>query len=577
MGFRALMSRVASHAGSLAGTQITETTANSWACDLRRGLLCRDFRPTYPSSVFRNELPDNTRSTKLDPDALENIGIPAPSEIPLNPAFLANHPLKSLITKNGLLNSADLNSILNVDSDALDLRIIGRHPGVVTASISDQILGRVAESEAYSNNLWLRDAILCVVALHEGEFHAEANGILKNIWHQLGASEQRWHITQFHFGAHNERTRAYLDLNSGPPIKLSVGDDGVLYRYDDWGHHQLDALGAAVWAPYKFANRQERKMGAHTFDIRDLEPVGGIKDGVLPAMIKMLYGIKANATSDRGPWEDFLAESRATSVGVVVAALNEAKIFHDRAGWDYFPVEYAGRQDGYLFEQQLSELLRASTETLYSRIPENGFAVECDRRPYDSSMLLALAPFDSHLSLGRQNSILKTVYKNIGEAGIRRWEFDLLTGLRDDYVGQDYHYNANPEKKGEFADNTVADYRPAEWTLFDPILAIYYYKRYMRSQGTDTKALEYADRHLKRSMSFITTEDMNLFVAGKQRNYHIPKGILPEAFVWDSKKQAWLPNHNSPLLMAQAVFGLSFRAALKAMKMAEEFHWALAA
>ena len=91
----------------------------------------------------------------------------------------------------------------------------------------------------------------------------------------------------------------------------------------------------------------------------------------------------------------------------------------------------------------------------------------------------------------------------------------------------------------------------------------------MHSDGRDQDSLLYGDKHLKRSLSFITKEPHSLFVAGKGAEYVIPSGILPEAFAWDSSRQEWRPNHNSPLLMAQAALGLAFERAQEACILAE--------
>ena len=156
-----------------------------------------------------------------------------------------------------------------------------------------------------------------------------------------------------------------------------------------------------------------------------------------------------------------------------------------------------------------------------SRIPEAGFATECERRPVDSAMVLLLYPFDSGLSIERQNTILRTVYRNMGETGFRRWELDLLDGP-DRYVGQDYHYNREPHDKGEFAKGGPS-MRPAEWSLFDPLLAAYYYRRFIDSGAREIEAFLYADKHLKRSLSFITAQASTLQVEGKGRSYSIDR------------------------------------------------------
>jgi hypothetical protein len=138
----------------------------------------------------------------------------------------------------------------------------------------------------------------------------------------------------------------------------------------------------------------------------------------------------------------------------------------------------------------------------------------------------------------------------------------------DRYVGQDFFYNGDPADKGEFA-KAHRGFRPAEWTLFDPLLSAYFYRRFIESGGRDYEAFRYGDRHLKRSLSFVTPGPHDLHIVGKGRDYQIPGGILPEAYAWDSTQQRWRPNHNSPLVMAQAALALAFERAREACRLAD--------
>ena len=124
-------------------------------------------------------------------------------------------------------------------------------------------------------------------------------------------------------------------------------------------------------------------------------------------------------------------------------------------------------------------------------------------------------------------------------------------------MGQDYFQNPDKGDRGEFAARS-SDMRPAEWSLFDPLLAAYFYRRFVESGAREVDSFVYADRHMKRAISFITPRPETLHVLGKGRDYQIASGILPEAFAWNSKREEWRANHNSPLLMAQAALGLAF-------------------
>ncbi len=537
---------------------------SQWHCDLAKGLLKpQNADVVQPLRIF-------------SPQAFkpfQECGLPALKSVPISEQLAAGHPFERFIRKSKPLNISDLHQILG--HPMLDLSLIGFKTGAISAAVQNHLLDYEGSGHAedYSRNMWARDSIITAAALNRAGFSDKAEQIVKNLWNFAGSEHHRGKILQFHWGPMEERRRRFIEGNDGPHIKFSIGAGGEIgFCNHDWGHQQLDALGAMVWAPYRFANNAakngEQSEGGH-FDLRLLDPDRSATDSILPAALKMFYGAGVHDTLDYGPWEDIREWRRATSVGIVVAALREASEFHEREGWGVLPVEYNGRQDPRTFRSQVQETLGRCLETVHNRIPTEGLAAECDRRPVDSAMMLLLYPFDCGLSVERQNTILRTVYRNMGEVGFRRWERDAFEGP-DRYVGQDYHHNRNPEDKGEFAARSNA-MRPAEWSLFDPLLAAYFYRRFVESGAREIESYVYADRHLKRSLSFITPGVSVLNVAGKGRSFTIPRGILPEAFAWDSRRESWLANHNSPLLMAQAALGLAFERAQDAILLVDAY------
>ncbi len=529
-----------------------------WVCNLAEGILS-------PANIDRSQL--HLRSSV---PRYEQLGFPSLHEIPISSRLVEAHPLKSFISQVKPLSSEDLETTLK--HPALDLSLVGFHSGTVTAAIHQQLMtaSRVG-LEDYSRNMWARDGIITATALNRAGFSDQARQIVRNLWSFAGQEQQRGKILQFHWGGAEASRLLFLEGNNGPHIKYSVNPEGRLETCShDWGHQQLDALGAMVWAPYRFANQAAKIPGGDLFNLRELDPMPWASDSILPAAIKMLHGVQAHDTLDYGPWEDIRQWRRATSVGIVLAALHEARLYHDRQGWDSLPVEYNGKQDSAAFRDQLMSTLYNCLSTVQARIPEVGLATECDRRVCDSAMTLLLYPFDCNLKTERQNTILRTVYRNMGENGFRRWDNDCEEGP-DTYVGQDYFRNGDPKDKGEFA-KLCKGFRPAEWTLFDPLLAAYFYRRFIKSGGMDLEAFSYGDRHLKRSLSFITPEPHVLHVVGKAQEFQIPGGVLPEAFAWDSERREWRPNHNSPLLMAQAALGLAFERAREACKL-KQINW----
>ena len=535
-------------------TQRQSGANGTWVCNLAEALL-------FPAND------DQVTSTgrRFQPRFVE-LGLPPLDEILLSEQLVSNHPLKEFILKERPLALDELERILKHPS--LDLALVGFNSGAVTAAGNKNLMDeQPTAAQDYARNMWSRDSMIVACALNRTGFSDRAHLVVRKLWGCAGAEPLRSKFTQYHLGSPGEAARAFREENNGPHIKYTLDKDGNVAPCDhDWGHQQLDALGAMIWAPYRFANQGAKAASSlKAFDLTTLDPIPGAKDSILPIAIKMLRGIEVHDQRDFGPWEDIREWRRATSVGIVLAALHEARTYHDREGWDVLAAEYAHKRDPSAFRAELMDTLYNCLNTVQSRIPEYGLAVECDRRPCDSAMTLLLYPFDCNLKMERQNTILRTVYRNMGPTGFRRWDHDCEEGA-DLYVGQDYFHNLDPKDKGEFSKMSDG-FKAAEWTLFDPLLAAYYYRRFTKSGGEDREAYAYGDRHLKRSLSFITKEPHILDVAGKGRRYEVPGGILPEAFAWDSQRNQWRPNHNSPLLMAQAALGLAFERAREACKL----------
>jgi hypothetical protein len=171
-----------------------------------------------------------------------------------------------------------------------------------------------------------------------------------------------------------------------------------------------------------------------------------------------------------------------------------------------------------------------------------------------------LFPFDPGLSALQQRGILKVLYRDrLGPVGFSRRD-------HDEYVGQDYAHNPN---NPIFVDPNLSGYRPAEWTLFDPLLGAYFYQRFIDSKGLDLESLKLADRHLKRSISQVTSREDTYWKACEQRMVVVPALRIPEAYWWDSQAGRWRPNENSPLLMAEAACALMLERGLQAAALFE--------
>ena len=239
-------------------TDVNEATGGSrWVCNLAEGILS-------PSKSDNLKL----RTRTVVPSYVE-LGLPPLNAIPLSSDFAHRHPLKEFILQPKALDTEDLERILR--HPALDLSLVGFHSGTVTAAVHEQLMtaSRVGV-EDYSRNMWARDGIITATALNRAGFSDKAHQIVRNVWSFAGQEQQHGKILQFHWGGTEVSRKLFLEGNNGPHIKYSVNAQGQLETCNhDWGHQQLDALGAMLWAPYRFANQAAKASPAgNVFNLR---------------------------------------------------------------------------------------------------------------------------------------------------------------------------------------------------------------------------------------------------------------------------------------------------------------------
>ena len=536
----------------------------TWSLDLRARMSAqlpgdREFDP----AAFRRQF-DPSR----DSLTFHRLGLPSLSEVSVSAELAHEHPLKHFILQTEPFSSRQIAELLRTRH--IDLSIQGFHTGVVTAALCSN--PNTGDVRAYHRNAWERDEAIIGLALNRAGHYDQAGALFRSMWGYLGCSDHRGVITCFHVDSNKPYDRfRYGDGMDSPHTKFSVDGEGKRVKCSHaWGMQQLDAKGAGLFGTYRVANQREfAPQPGYDFDLRQLDPMPQIGESIICATWKFLNRIRAWETEDYGPWERFKAYQRATSVGMIAAAAKEAVTYHERMGWGYLPSLYGYEDNGSNFKRELTDLRARCNEVLDVRIPPVGQAVECDRIPCDSAMALLLYPFTPDLSRDQEHTILRTVYRNMGPAGFRRFEMDLEEKLPDGFVGMNYHRNKDPRAYGEFADNSAPGYKAAEWSLFDPLLAGYWYRRYIDSKGAEPESLLYADRHLKRCLSFVTKQVEDLFIEGKNEHFLIRPGTLPEAKAWDTVEGRWRNNHND-LLMARAALGLAFQRAAEATKLWEE-------
>ncbi len=491
--------------------------------------------------------------------------IPALGELKPNLALSSSHFLEALLIKNDPLT---LDEIASVRSDSrIDLSIKGYESGAVPASANP--------ATSYFTHVWTRDSVYVAFALLRSGHNEEAIKVITSLAHYYGNNEQRERMLSFHF--HENPFEKYRRGDWLPMIRSPVDHAGKLTTYlhdsngkllsngEHWGHAQLDAIGEWLWATFRFANQGRLDLKLLDKDIGEKTNAWNHTESVFVVATRFLHHIKAWEQHDLGPWEEKLAPQRDSSLGMIKAALNEMRTYFKENGWDSLAVSpnTNGAPDVPRFKEIFNELLSNISFSLDRRIPEQrgAFATESDSTyvaEKDAALALLLYPFETELTPTQEANILRSVYTLMGEIGFCRYR-------GDEYVGQDY-IKYGSELKGK-AD--APGYKEAEWCIFDPILAGYYFRRFEDSGGMDKEAYLYGQAHLKRALAQITTKDEVFKIEGEDRLIHIPAGTAPEAYFFDSHEARWRPNSNSPLNWTKSVLAMALSRAESATKLYE--------
>ena len=503
-------------------------------------------------------------------------GLPLPREIPISERYAEDHPLRSLIVGDRNISHRDVMALIG--SSELELNISAYTTGTVPAADNSHHEGAATFSTEYAEHAWTRDISIVAIALRRGGFEAEAASVVKSLLEFYADSAQRSRFVKYVLADTATAKEWYGKGTNIPHIKAKI-EDGKMAPFEQWGHQQLDAMGMWLWTTFRAAN-----VGAvdlHQLNAQFASEINPneANDSVLGLAIKFLNRIEFWDQEDFGPWEDKMFSKRGTSIGICVAALEQAQQFFESHphGYNALP---NGPDDAahFYLKLELENALDYGRQALSERIPnDGGLAVENDHWQSDAALSFLLYPFTPTLEASQEAALLRRIFerdesgefKRIGELGISRRD-------EDDYVGQDYIYN--PDGKGMFSDMDVPGYKPAEWTLFDGLLCGYFARKYIDSirdsglDGEDTLSLLYAQRFFKRMATQFTKEDDEFTLVTDGTKITTAKGVIPEAYFWDTTEDRWRANHNTPLLMANAAHALALERMVHALSVHEALH-----
>lgn len=508
------------------------------------GLVTLDLRPSELGFE-----PDSHQKVHPPGSIAKLVGLP--TVIEPDPSLVNGHFLESLIRQRSPLSHAQLGRI--IEDRRIDLTIEGFENGIVPASSNPL--------SSYWKHFWTRDGAITAYAVRacalkwtgQEEF---AQKMITQMCSYYNGPVQRDRIISFHHLSREEARAAYANginrpcirapidrENDGEPCHELFGPNGELVSHaDHWHHAQIDALSMWVWTAFRFANQEVVDLGVLN-SFLDFQNSDNQHESILSAGLKFLMKIDPIFQRDVGMWEEHEreVEGRTSSVMIYQAALREAlQFFTTNPGVCKVNYGLSTSDDSILIQELKAEIERVG-EHLAFRIPVDGEARESDD-PHvirDAALIVGLYPFDAGLSSEQENSILRAIYPLMG-AGFMRYPGDA-------YVGQDYVSSVLPYS---MADTSVQGYREAQWGLFDPILAAYFYRRF--ANGGLEEDLLRADAHLKRSLSLITSEDDDV-----EGQFEVEAGSPVEAYFWDSKQERWRANGNSPLNWTKAALALA--------------------
>ncbi len=276
---------------------------------------------------------------------------------------------------------------------------------------------------------------------------------------------------------------------------------------------------------YEWANAQNDAIGYGLLFIGE-----SVKEGILTsdASLQKLVNLLVNyleviaywQDEDSGHWEE-IKKLSASSVGTVVSGLRAVRgITTD--------------------DVKLEALIARGDESLQDILPFES-RTSGNEREFDAAQIFLVEP--QQLITGAQAAkIIEGAERALrGEHGIRRYN-------GDSYWGPDYreHFQlgsraidfSNP-KNMELRNYYLTSDDEAQWTLFDPMIAIYYIHLYEKSGSVEDK--NKADQFISRALLSVVTHEK----ANGETVWRIPESFFKE-------KGEWVPNDHLGLLWSQA-------------------------
>lgn len=450
-------------------------------------------------------------------------------------SMVEGHPLVKYIANKRPLLAEDYLSL--VRSGFVDLAILRKSDDKkVITGVLDASCG-----PSHGDYVWTRD----MAAVGLGKFDINqpkfALKIAEKLYKAYASPSQRNRINGL---LGNKELWDTANSNAHiPNTKFSVeeikAEDGSIKDYElidckqPWGMQQLDAYGYFLQLVTKLMDSGDMNLTKLDDSIKEKYSEfyngNGNRESTLVALSRMLVKIEYWNRKDFGAWENAMHTHRASSMAACISGLKSVYNLFEKKGYfadpDSCPIAVNNEFNEGMskFKEDLERGIAEGEKVLFSkRIPRHEEATIQDaietnvggeeydertsntNREKDAALLFTLVLSDPSLigenGIGKEQreSILRTVYSLMGEVGFKRFP-------EDEYMGMNWTTNKHPATRhGEHADNLQANYKPAEWSFFDPYLATYFYKQFTESEGKDLESFLRADRHARRALAQVT-------------------------------------------------------------------------
>jgi hypothetical protein len=357
---------------------------------------------------------------------------------------------------------------------------------------------------------WLRDNAHVADALYEADHTYESVRVSKAM---LSVLNRNRHILD----EANESTDTPNNIT-----RLPVRVNGDTLANDTESRVQNDSTGYTLWHVGRMINRAALMPSAYDVDTL-LKTVG------------YLDKVQFWQDPDEGHWEED-ERVQASSIGAVLAGVKEIK--------QYMGSGYKGRLD-------FDRLLSLGADTLRTMLDKDVAALGGSNgytsyRRFDAALLFLVEPL--HVVEGeRAEKIVQDIETRlVRETGVIRYPGDTYWEPRFPSIMAVDERTSKADGRTEWRNRTASGVEfsgtEAQWTLFDPLLSVYWGKKYLTTKDKDhqEKQLHYLDRSLAQ------------LVSGVEGKKQIPEAFYFEYLEDESESFRWIPNDHVPFLWGQA-------------------------